>query len=77
MAKSVTSGGAHLRDLAPEQHSYEGTSQRWRVFGDAASALREFKTGPLAPSAVPFEYLLLSKVANNCQWFADYTTRHV
>ena len=29
--KRVTSGGAHLRDLAPGPHSSEETSQRWRV----------------------------------------------
>ena len=29
--KRVTSGGAHLRDLAPRLHSSEETSQRWRA----------------------------------------------
>ena len=29
--KRVTSGEAHLRDLAPGQHSSEETSQRWRA----------------------------------------------
>ena len=29
--KRVTSGGAHLRGLAPGQHSSEETSQRWRA----------------------------------------------
>ena len=33
-SRSVTSAEAHLRDLAPEQHSSEETSQRWRVVGD-------------------------------------------
>ena len=33
-AKHVTRGGAHLRDLAPGQHSSEETSQQWRVNGD-------------------------------------------
>ena len=28
--KRVTSGGVHLRGLAPGQHSCEETSQRWR-----------------------------------------------
>ena len=32
--KRVTSCGAHLRGLAPGQHSSEETSQRWRVVGD-------------------------------------------
>ena len=31
--KRVTSGGAHLRGLAPGLHSSEGTSQRWRAVG--------------------------------------------
>ena len=35
MPKRVTSCGAHLRGLAPGQHSSEETSQRWRVVGDA------------------------------------------
>ena len=29
--KRVTSSGAHLRDLAPGQHSSEKTSQRWET----------------------------------------------
>ena len=33
---------AHLRGLAPEQHSSEGTSKRWRAIGDSVSDL----TGP-------------------------------
>ena len=32
--KRVTSCGAHLRGLAPGQHSSEETSQRWQVVGD-------------------------------------------
>ena len=32
--KRVTSCGAHLRGLAPGQHSSEEASQRWRVVGD-------------------------------------------
>ena len=35
--KRVTSCGAHLRGLAPGQHSSEETSQRWRVVGDTVS----------------------------------------
>ena len=40
--KRVTSGGIHLRDLTPGQHSSEETSQRWRAVGDTVSDL----TGP-------------------------------
>ena len=36
--KRVTSGGAHLRGLAPGQHSTEETSQRWRVVEDSNTA---------------------------------------
>ena len=32
--KRVTSGGAHLRSLAPGLHSSEETSQRWRAVVD-------------------------------------------
>ena len=32
--KRVTSGGTHLRGLAPGRHSSEETSQRWRAVGD-------------------------------------------
>ena len=39
--KRVTSCGAHLRGLAPGQHSSEHTSQRWRVVGDSVDL-----TGP-------------------------------
>ena len=37
--KCVTSGGVHLRGLAPGQHSSEKTSQRWRAVDDTASNL--------------------------------------
>ena len=37
--KRVTSGGAHLRSLAPLQHSSEETSQRWLAVGDTVSDL--------------------------------------
>ena len=35
--KRVTSGGAHLRGIASEQHYSEDTWQRWRVVGDTES----------------------------------------
>ena len=35
----VTSGGAHLRGLAPGLHNLEATSQRWRAVGDTVSDL--------------------------------------
>ena len=34
MPNRVASGGAHLRCLAPGQHSSAETSQRWRAVGD-------------------------------------------
>ena len=34
-AEGVTSGGAHLRGLAPGQHRYENPSQLWQAAGDA------------------------------------------
>ena len=37
---------AHLRDLAPGQHSTEETSQRWRAFGDAVSDLTDPRIKP-------------------------------
>ena len=40
MPKRVTSGGAHLRGLAPaRQRSFKETSQRWRFVGDTVSDL--------------------------------------
>ena len=35
--KRITRGGAHLRGVAHEQHSYEETSRRWRAVGDTES----------------------------------------
>ena len=35
----MTSSGAHLRGLAPGQHSSEGTSQRWRAVSDTVPDL--------------------------------------
>ena len=35
--KRATSDGAHLRGLAPMQHSSDETSQRWRAVSDTAS----------------------------------------
>ena len=37
----VTSGGIHLRGLAPGQHSSEKTSQRWRAVGDTVPNLTD------------------------------------
>ena len=34
MPKSVTSGRAHIRGLAPGQHSSKVISQRWRAVGE-------------------------------------------
>ena len=42
-SKRVTSGGVHLRGLAPEQHSSEETSQRWRDVGDTVSDLTDLE----------------------------------
>ena len=39
MSKRVTSGGAHLRGLAPGQSSSKETWQRWRAVGDTVSDL--------------------------------------
>ena len=39
--KHVTRGGAHLRGLAPGQHSSEATSKRWRAAGDTVPDLTE------------------------------------
>ena len=40
-SKRVTSGGVHLRGLAPGQHSSEETSQRTGAAGNTASDLTE------------------------------------
>ena len=45
-SKRVTSGGAYLRGLAPEQHSSEKTSQRWRAFGDTVSDSTDLRLEP-------------------------------
>ena len=42
----VTSGGTHLRGLAPGQHSPEKTSQRWQAVGDTASDLTDPRIEP-------------------------------
>ena len=39
MPKRVTSGGAHLRGLAPGQRSSHERSERWGAFGDTVSDL--------------------------------------
>ena len=41
--RRVTSGGVHLRGLAPGQHSSDETAQGWRVVGDAVSDLTDPK----------------------------------
>ena len=50
-AKRVTSGGIHLRNLAPGQHSSEETSQRWRAVDDTLSDLtgQVIEPKPTAP----------------------------
>ena len=46
MPKSVTSGGAHLRVLAPRYHSCEETQQLWRAVGDTVSDLTDLEFEP-------------------------------
>ena len=45
--RRVTSGEAHLRGLAPGQHSMEEISQRWRAIGDTHPAESWWAFGPL------------------------------
>ena len=50
--KRITSGGAHLRNLAPEQlHNYEETPQRWRAVGDTVSNLTR-ESNPRHPAPI-------------------------
>ena len=51
--KRVTCGGADLRDLAPGQHSSEGTSQRWRAVVNSISDLTGPESIPTPPSPIP------------------------
>ena len=53
-SKYVTSGGIHLRGLAPGQHSSEETLLRWRVAADFESYSDGlgFEPVPSAPIAV-------------------------
>ena len=44
--KRAASSGAHLRDLAPGQHIYEETSQRWRIIGNTVSDLTDLVIEP-------------------------------
>ena len=46
MPKRVTSAGAHLRDLAPGQHGFEKTPQRWRAVDDTARPAWESNSRP-------------------------------
>ena len=50
--KSVTSGGAHARGLAPEHQNPEETRQRWRAVGNTVSDLTgpESNPRPIAPT---------------------------
>ena len=48
--KRVTSGGIHLRVLAPGQHSSEETSQQWRTGGATVSDLTGVEIEPLTPA---------------------------
>ena len=44
--KRVTSGGAHLRGLAPGQHSSKETLKRWRAVGVTVSDLTGLEIEP-------------------------------
>ena len=50
--KRVTSGGAHLRGLAPGLRSPEETSQRWRSVGDTVSILLTRNLNPRSPAPI-------------------------
>ena len=60
--KRVTSGGAHLRILAPGLHGYEGTLQRWRAVGDTVPI---WPTRDLYPRPPPPIACALSNWANS------------
>ena len=47
--KRITSGGAHLHDLAPGQHSFEETAQQWRAVGDTVTFNRPRNRTPEPP----------------------------
>ena len=50
--RRVTSCGAHLRGLAPGQHSSEEMSQRWRAVGDTVSDLTGRESNPRPPAPI-------------------------
>ena len=50
--KHVASGAVHLHDLAPGQHSFEKTSQRWRAAGDIVSVLSNPVIEPMTSRTV-------------------------
>ena len=65
--KRVTSGGAHLRGLAPGQYSFEETSERWRVIGDTASDLPG--PGNRTPTSRTDSIIVLPTELSNLQYF--------
>ena len=50
--KRVTSGGAHLRNLAPGLHSSEETWQRWRTVGDTVPIWPAWGSNPRPPAPI-------------------------
>ena len=60
--KRVTSGGIHLRGLAPGRHSSEETSQWWRAGGDMASDLTGPGTEPKASHTDSFNHYAKFKI---------------
>ena len=55
--KCVMSGGAHVRGLAPGQHSSEETPQQWRAVGDIVSDLTGRESNPRCPATMATELL--------------------
>ena len=67
--KRVTSCGAHLRGLAPGQHSSEETLQRWRVVGNT---LCRFDRPGYRTSDLPHRQCALSNWANGRLFVREY-----
>ena len=59
MLKRVTSGGAHLRGLAPGQHSSEETSLWWRAAGNTVPICSAWESNPRPPAPIAFMFLFL------------------
>ena len=74
--KRVTSGGAHLRGIAPGQHSSEKTLQQWQIVNDSVIDLTKLEIEPRPPAPIGISLPLRQPAGNKNMEFRWHSDRN-